>query len=440
MAAAAMQRDSSQSPSIAQIRRARQRSAREAEQGRLAAALRRVSHLEEELATLQAASEAAKALPNNNELIMRLQMVAPKIVEGMAKAGGDEEVNVSQLHTSRRNAASHCFSSSARDIAGMQQAQLNKLQRSQRRVEVRRASRRGPARRHRRPPVQRLAAEAVPPSWTVRTSRRGGSAPALFDLADKVRKAPPLRPRQVVTGAKWFDEGYMDSPVESQEPQFDHHGASTHAGREGQPGQEAEPSETDKVEAEQAQEEQSENEEASKIFLTPEPSEIDGEEDQQAKEEPEGAEQAKEETDRPKVNGKPAVDEDHILDEAIRLANQERAQQRAHLAEVTPKVLRILLKQGMVAPCGHQICVAPAMLRTPSSYGDTMACVICAGAEGQISFACAGRCGFVVCKCCAVMGYLKMSGDIEKRLQADDIEEESKRDEPDEELGNERAK
>ena len=97
MAAAAMLSDSSQSPSIAQIRRARQRSAREAERGRLSAALRRVSHLEHELAMLQAACEAAKALPNNtNELTMRLQMVAPKIVEGMAKAEGTDEVNVTQ--------------------------------------------------------------------------------------------------------------------------------------------------------------------------------------------------------------------------------------------------------------------------------------------------------------------------------------------------------
>ena len=100
-------------------RRAAQRAARDAAEGRLHAALKRVLDLEEELA-------AWKTAHGDSELAARLAVAAPAVSRELAG------LPTAALDRSRRNAALHCPGAHAAQIATAGRAELNRLQRGDR--------------------------------------------------------------------------------------------------------------------------------------------------------------------------------------------------------------------------------------------------------------------------------------------------------------------
>ena len=106
-------------------RRARQALARDAMQGRLLAAYRRVADLEAQVAALHAAAAALHAAqPVLGELAGRLALAAPVLWASL-----QQDAPIRQLDRTRRNAAMHCFSRPAAELARMGQHALNRLQR-----------------------------------------------------------------------------------------------------------------------------------------------------------------------------------------------------------------------------------------------------------------------------------------------------------------------
>ena len=74
--------------------------------------------------------------------------------------------------------------------------------------------------------------------------------------------------------------------------------------------------------------------------------------------------------------------------------------------EKAKQVVRLVLTDCKLGPCGHQLVVAPAMLRTaPMGGGPSMKCCLCD--EGQVSFICSvgGVCGFRGCSSCIVEAF-----------------------------------
>ena len=112
-------------PNTGKVRRARQAQARENMKGKLYAVYKRVADLE-----AQVAAHAAAAAQHGDppallgELTGRLALAAPVL-----RATLQHDAPARQLDRSRRNAAMHCFSRPASDIAGMGQQALNRLQR-----------------------------------------------------------------------------------------------------------------------------------------------------------------------------------------------------------------------------------------------------------------------------------------------------------------------
>jgi hypothetical protein len=218
-------------------RRQRQMAARAASAGRLEAALARVLSLEADLAALRvemeraeqqhkAATEQAAALAAHaavadcgvpearmkgvlqDEVAERLSLMAPILVEGLAKAGGAAGglAATPQLVVSRRNAAGHSFNVAAKLLRGMHVKALNAVQRSRRTARPGRSRLRA-APLHRAAPLLRSAEEAVPGTWTVARARRSSSMPArrglLFEAADAARRQPPKGNQRFDT-ARWW--------------------------------------------------------------------------------------------------------------------------------------------------------------------------------------------------------------------------------------------
>mmetsp|Transcript_19103 Transcript_19103/g.50235 ORF Transcript_19103/g.50235 Transcript_19103/m.50235 type:complete len:428 (-) Transcript_19103:162-1445(-) len=240
-------------------RRARRAAARQAADGRLAAAFARIVELEGELRCARAAA-AAPAVPAAadfearvlREVELRLRLMAPCISHGVRAAMHEEEQGCeesrgapppapSSLDVGRRNTAAHHFRVQAADIAKMGQQELNAVQREARRAGPRRSARRtrrdrpggqlrqgrgaagrgradlpprtaGAALLHRRVPAQRSASERVSTGWGV-ARRRGRSLPAgaRFALAERVCSAsqPPVAP--LASGALWWQAGFEDA-------------------------------------------------------------------------------------------------------------------------------------------------------------------------------------------------------------------------------------
>jgi len=240
-------------------RRARRAAARQAADGRLAAAFARIVELEGELRCARAAA-AAPAVPAAadfearvlREVELRLRLMAPCISHGVRAAMHEEEQGCeesrgapppapSSLDVGRRNTAAHHFRVQAADIAKMGQQELNAVQREARRAGPRRSARRtrrdrpggqlrqgrgaagrgradlpprtaGAALLHRRVPAQRSASERVSTGWGV-ARRRGRSLPAgaRFALAERVCSAsqPPVAP--LASGALRWQAGFEDA-------------------------------------------------------------------------------------------------------------------------------------------------------------------------------------------------------------------------------------
>ncbi|CAK0910199.1 unnamed protein product [Prorocentrum cordatum] len=240
-------------------RRARRAAARQAADGRLAAAFARIVELEGELRRARAAA-AAPAVPAAadfearvlHEVELRLRLMAPCISHGVRAAMHEEEQGCeesrgapppapSSLDVGRRNTAAHHFRVQAADIAQMGQQELNAVQREARRAGPRRSARRtwrdrpggqlrqgrgaagrgradlpprtaGAALAHRRVPAQRSASERVSTGWGV-ARRRGRSLPAgaRFALAERVCSAsqPPVAP--LASGPMWWQAGFEDA-------------------------------------------------------------------------------------------------------------------------------------------------------------------------------------------------------------------------------------
>ena len=145
-------------------RKRRQLLAREAQQGRLAAAFRRIEALEAELAAAKAALASREpchntSAPPEDDLVQRLALVAPVLRAGIA--GQCQQVvtpaaQLSHLEVVRRNVAVHHFATPAARIRVLPLPALNHLQRG--------AGHRGrPARRHRRRLASRAAHCRPPP-------------------------------------------------------------------------------------------------------------------------------------------------------------------------------------------------------------------------------------------------------------------------------------
>ena len=239
-------------------RRARRAAARQAADGRLAAAYARIVELEGELRCARAAA-AAPAVPAAadfearvlDEVESRLRLMAPCLSHGVRAAMHEEEQEreVSRedlppaprpLVIGRRNAAAHHFRVRAADIAKMGQQELNAVQRGARRACPQRSAQRarrgrsggqlrqgrGAAGRgraapplrtvgaglpHRRVPAQRSASEGVSADWGV-ARRRGRSLPAgaLFALAERVCRARQPSAAPLASGALWWQAGFED--------------------------------------------------------------------------------------------------------------------------------------------------------------------------------------------------------------------------------------
>ena len=116
-------------------RQARRRCARQALEGRLAAALRRVQELEANLASSAACAAAASDDGETKdecptELTQRLALVAPVLRASLSAREAEQPLVVPRILVARRNAAVHCFTATATRIAKMTMPMLNRLQRA----------------------------------------------------------------------------------------------------------------------------------------------------------------------------------------------------------------------------------------------------------------------------------------------------------------------
>ena len=138
------------------VRRRRQLLAKQATAGKLAKAYNRIVELEAEVAVLRASHLAAAGLPDvptsfdspvqiatgptaMEELQARLALIAPVILQGVHTARaqqGSWAHKLSSLVVARRNAAAHCFCTTASAIGSMSQRALNAVQRGRRKLKV----------------------------------------------------------------------------------------------------------------------------------------------------------------------------------------------------------------------------------------------------------------------------------------------------------------
>ena len=218
--------------SIWPTRRCRQKLARNVQTCKLQAAYASISLLETHLAKAREDTSswqnkyeklqehvATTAAPTNvqcdrEELVTRLSLEVPSLVDGILG-----ESTVTNEQTAKRNMAAHCFGVTAMQIKDMSMAALNRVQRD---PTLRKPMRnvRAVGRAHRRPPVRRSAAEAVPATgWSV-AGRHGRRCKTQLSRErccySQVMAGAGGKAKEVgtLTGAAWFKMNCCEDEVQ----------------------------------------------------------------------------------------------------------------------------------------------------------------------------------------------------------------------------------